>query len=97
MSIDFVRATLVGEVVNERVTIDWNFDFCHLNAGTRLAHLVIVEVKQARYSNHTPAIRALRALHVREQSISKYCIATATLAAVRSNTFKSALRAVEQL
>jgi len=97
VSIDFVRATLVGEVVNERVTIDWNFDFYHLNAGTRLAHLVIVEVKQARYSNHTPAIRALRALHVREQSISKYCIATARLAAVRSNPFKSALRAVEQL
>jgi VTC domain len=97
VSIDFVRATLVGEIVNERVTIDWNFDFHHVSAGARLAHAVIVEVKQARYSNHTPAIRALRAFRVREQSISKYCIATATLAAVRSNTFKSALRAVEQL
>ena len=49
------------------------------------------------YSNHTPAIRALRAFRIREQSISKHCIATAAVAAVRSNTFKSALRAVERL
>lgn len=97
VSIDFVRATLVGDIIDERVTIDWNFDFHHVSARAHLAHAVIVEVKQARYSNHTPAIQALRAFHVREQSISKYCIATATLAAVRSNTFKSALRAVERL
>jgi hypothetical protein len=97
VSIDFLRATLVGEIVNERVTIDWGFDFHHLGAGERLGHAVILEVKQARYSNHTPAIRALRALRIREQSISKYCIATAAVATVRSNTFKSALRAVERL
>jgi hypothetical protein len=97
LSIDFRRATLVGEIVNERVTIDWDFDFHHVSAGARLAHAVIVEVKQSPYSNRTPAIRALRALGIREQSISKYCIATATVSAVRSNTFKSALRAVERL
>ena len=97
VSIDFRRATLVGDTVNERVTIDWGFDFHHVSAGARLAHAVIVEVKQSPYSNRTPAIRALRALGVREQSISKYCIATATVSAVRSNTFKSALRAVERL
>ena len=97
VSTDFLRATLVGETVNERVTIDWDFDFHHVSAGARLTHAVIVEIKQARYSNHTPAIRALRAFHIREHSISKYCIATATLAAVRSNTFKSALRAMERL
>ena len=97
VSIDFRRATLVGEIVNERVTIDWDFDFHYMSAAARLAHAVIVEVKQARYSNRTPAIRALRGFRIREQSISKYCIATATVAAVRSNTFKSALRAVERL
>jgi hypothetical protein len=97
VSIDFLRATLVGEIVNERVTIDWGFDFHHVGAGARLGHAVILEVKQVRYSNHTPAIRALRALRIREQSISKYCIATAAVATVRSNTFKSALRAVERL
>ena len=97
VSTDFLRATLVGEIVNERVTIDWDFDVHHVSAAARFARAVLVEVKQARYSNHTPAIRALRALHTREQSISKYCVATATLAGVRSNTFKSALRAVERL
>jgi VTC domain len=97
VSIDFRRVTLVGDIVNERVTIDWGFDFHEVSAAARFAHALIVEVKQARYSNHTPAIRALRAFRIREQSISKYCIATAAVAAVRSNTFKSALRAVERL
>jgi VTC domain len=97
VSTDFLRATLVGEIVNERVTIDWDFDVHHASAAARFARAVLVEVKQARYSNHTPAIRALRALHIREQSISKYCIATATLATVRSNTFTSALRAMERI
>jgi hypothetical protein len=97
VSIDFRRATLVGEIVNERVTIDWDFDLHDTAARERFTHASIVEVKQARYSNHTPAIRALRAFGVREQSISKYCIATAAVAAVKSNTFKSALRAVERL
>jgi hypothetical protein len=97
VSIDFQRVTLVGEIANERVTIDWDVDFHHASAGARLTHAVIVEVKQARHSNHTPAIRALRRFRIREQSISKYCVATAVVAAVRSNTFKSALRAVERL
>ena len=97
VSTDFLRATLVGEIVNERVTIDWDFDVHHVSAAAYFARAVIVEVKQARYSNHTPAIRALRAFGIREQSISKYCIATAAVAAVRGNTFKSALRAVERL
>jgi hypothetical protein len=105
--IDFRRVTLLGEIANERVTIDWDVDFhavhgppqggtC-VSAATRLTDVVIVEVKQARYSNHTPAIRALRRFRVREKSISKYCIATAAVAAVRGNTFKPALRAVERL
>jgi hypothetical protein len=97
LTVDFLRATLVGDVVNERVTVDWDLDFHQAATDTRLAQAVIVEVKQARYSNHTPAIRALRALRMREQSISKYCIATAAGAAVRGNTFKPALRAVERL
>ena len=97
VSIDFRRVTLVGDIANERVTIDWDVDFHHVSAGARLTHAVIVEVKQARYSNHTPAIRALRRFRIRERSISKYCIATAAVAAVKRNTFKSALRAVERL
>ena len=97
VSIDFRRATLVGEIANERVTIDWDFDLHDRAAGARFAHAMIVEVKQAQYSNHSPAVRALRRIRIREQSISKYCIATAAVAAVRSNTFKSALRAVERL
>lgn len=92
----FQRVTLVGESVNERLTVDWDLEMADDRRSVRLPGLVIVEIKQARYSNSTPAARALRHLHVREGSISEYCLATARLATVRTNTFKPALRAVER-
>ena len=59
---------------------------------------MIAEVKQGRFSNNSPSIRALRELGVRgSRSISKYCLATARLSDVRTNTFKAALRAVESI
>jgi hypothetical protein len=93
---EFRRATLLGQAVDERVTIDCDLE---LTAGPRsetLPGLVILEVKQGRYSNKTPAVSALRRLHVREHAISKYCLALARLSPVRSNTFRPAMRAVER-
>lgn len=95
--IDFRRITLVGHHVDERLTIDWAFELRDDRRGERLPGLVIAEVKQGRYANNTPAVQAFRSLHVRERTISKYCLATARLAAVRTNSLKPALRAVERL
>jgi hypothetical protein len=58
---------------------------------------VIGEVKQAQYSNHLGAVAALRDLHVREATFSKYCVGTALVAAVAGNVFKPTLKAVERL
>lgn len=96
-SIDFHRATLVGERVDERVTVDLNLELFDDERRECLSRVVIVEIKQGRFSSHTPAVQALRALHVREGSVSKYCLATAKLALVRTNTFRPALMAVERL
>jgi len=97
LSIAFHRITLVGTSVNERITLDWDIEMRDDRRRELLGRIVVAEIKQARHSTSTPAARALRALHVREGSVSKYCLATVTLADVRSNAFKPALRAVEQL
>jgi hypothetical protein len=97
VSVAFFRLTLVGEQANERVTFDWNIEFRDGQRCQREADLVIVEIKQARYSNISGVFDALRRLHVREQPLSKYCLATVRLARVRANTFRPALRAVERL
>lgn len=94
---EFRRVTLVGERVDERLTLDWDLWLSDDSRSERLPGVVIVEIKQGRYSNSTPAVRALRGLHVRERAISKYCLATARLTTARFNTFKPALRALEQL
>jgi len=97
VSVAFHRATLVGERIDERITIDLGLELFDDGRRERLPHLVIVEIKQGRFSNRTPAVRALRAVHVRERPVSKYCLATAKLAPVRTNTFRPALLAVERL
>jgi hypothetical protein len=95
--IEFRRATLVGEVIDERITLDWGLSVTDDVRCEELPHVAIAEVKQGRYSNATPAVRALRTLHVRERSVSKYCVASAKLSPVPANVFRPVLRAMEQL
>jgi hypothetical protein len=98
VSTAFRRITLVGTDADERITIDWDLDLRADHRRQLLSHLVIAEIKQARYANCSDAVRVLRHLHVRETPLSKYCLATAGLIAnVRVHTFRPALRAVEQL
>ena len=97
LSSAFRRITLVGEQVDERITIDWDLELRDDHRRERLPHVAVAEIKQPRYSNNSDSVRTFRALHIRETAVSKYCVATAMLAAVRSNTFRPVLRAVEQL
>ena len=95
--ITFRRLTVVGDAVNERVTFDWNIEIGDEHRSERLPGLVVAEVKQARFANAGPVVHALRRLHIREETLSKYCLATVRLAPVRTNAFKPALRAVERV
>ena len=97
LSVAYYRITLVGEHVNERITFDLALELRDDHRCDHWPHVVVVEIKQARYTNDSPAVRALRGLHVRGRSVSKYCLATAMLAAVRCNRFRPTLRAMEQL
>lgn len=97
LALEFRRVTLIGDPVDERMTIDWDLRIGSGARRDRLPDVAIVEVKQPRYSNRTPSVRALRAMHVQERGISKYCIALTRLAPVRPHAFRPVLRKMEQL
>jgi hypothetical protein len=93
----FRRITLVGNDIDERVTIDCDLGVAAGQQSRQLPGVAVVEVKQARHRNDTASIRALRSLHLRERAFSKYCIGTALLEPVRSHAFQPALRLVDRL
>ena len=97
LSVSFLRVTLVGTGVNERLTFDRDVTFVGGAQEQRLSRVVIGEVKQAEYANYHGAVAALRGLHVREATFSKYCVGTTMVAPVASNIFKPTLKAVERL
>lgn len=94
--ITYRRITLVGYELDERLTIDCNLAYGNGCKSERWPAAAIAEVKQGRRANHTPSILALRGARVRERSISKYCVATARLSGAPGNSFKPALKALEQ-
>ena len=97
VTISFLRLTLVGQDLNERLTFDRDVTFAGGSREVCLSRVVIVEVKQAQYSNQFGAVSALRTLHTREVAFSKYCVGTMLVALVAGNVFKPTLKAVERL
>lgn len=95
--VSFLRVTLVGDGLTERLTFDRDVTFAGGTREDRLSRIAIGEVKQARYSNHLGAVAALRELHVREAAFSKYCVGTNLVASVAGNIFRPTLRAVERM
>lgn len=95
--VDFRRITLLSVTTAERITIDHAIAVRCGSARQTLDNLAIVEVKQARRTAASEVIPVLRAVRARELAVSKYCIAVARLAPVRSNTFKPGLRAIERI
>jgi len=93
----FLRLTLVGKDLNERLTFDRDVTFVSGLHEVCLSRVVIAEVKQAVFSNHLGAVAALRSLHVREMAFSKYCVGTILVAPVAGSIFKPTLKAVERL
>ncbi len=92
--VTFRRLTLVGYGLDERMTFDCDFEYGDGRGREGWGNAAIVEVKQGRHSNGSPSVVALRGAGAREQSISKYCVATARLSEVRGGAFKPAVRAL---
>jgi hypothetical protein len=99
MRIDFRRLSLVALHSPERVTIDdglaaATIEGARWDAGDR----VVIEVKQSPFCVRTPVMGALIRHGLREQSMSKYTIATAIVRPeLRRNRLLPELKAIERM
>jgi VTC domain len=89
--VNYSRLTLVNKTSPERLTIDLNLEFVKGEHANLLSDLVIAEVKQEN-KKASPFINAMKKLHIREGSISKYCMGIALMCDdVKKNNFKEKL------
>ena len=90
--VNYSRLTLVNKVSAERVTVDLDLEFIQSGVQKNLNNLVIAEVKQEKRKG-SPFLKAMKKFHIREGSISKYClgIALTTGSRVKKNNFKEKL------
>ncbi len=95
--VNYGRITLVNKQVAERVTIDLNLQF--VNGGTVVdaTDLVIAEVKQGK-KQHSEFLNILTRFRVKQNSISKYCLAVAmTHNNVKKNNFKEKILTIKKI
>ena len=95
--INYSRITLVNKSSAERLTLDLNLEFERDGQKKILNKLVIAEVKQDS-KVASPFISIMRANHVRQGSISKYCFGVASsFSEVKKNNFKQKLLNVNKI
>lgn len=90
--VNYSRLTLVNKTSAERLTIDLDLEFEQGNVKKNLSSLVIAEVKQEK-RKASPFLKVMKKFHVREGSISKYCMGIALTSGkkVKRNNFKEKL------
>lgn len=86
--VNYSRITLVNKQNSEKITIDLNISFRKQDQSIALNDLVIAEVKQDK-KNPSPFFNILRKHRIREDTISKYCLAVALMyPEAKKNNFK---------
>ncbi|WP_340158977.1 polyphosphate polymerase domain-containing protein [uncultured Maribacter sp.] len=95
---EFNRITLVNKTARERLTIDFNLSF-KLNDSTKIyENLVIIEVKQERFSRTSPVVRQLKEKQTNPYSLSKYCIGMISIYHdLKYNRFKEKIMKINKL
>ena len=98
MFVNYKRLTLVNHNLTERVTVDLDLNYIDLNENeTSFNNLAIIEIKQDK-AHRSEAALLLKRNHIREGSISKYCLGAATLfPGVRRNNFKSKINQLNKI
>lgn len=95
--VNYSRLTLVNKLSAERLTIDLQLEFKKQEKTIKFNNLVIAEVKQEK-KKASPFIKLMKKYHIREGSISKYCMGIATsYENVKKNNFKPKLTAIQNL
>lgn len=90
--VNYSRLTLVNKTGAERLTIDLDLEFIKGDVKKNLSSLVIAEVKQEKRKG-SPFLKVMKQFHIREGSISKYCMGVALTSGkeVKKNNFKRKL------
>lgn len=95
--VNYNRITLVNKNSTERITIDLNLHFEKDELKKSYPNLVIAEVKQDGKIN-SEFLNIMKKLHIREGSISKYCLGVANLIPKqKTNNFKSKILQIHKL
>lgn len=94
--INYNRYTLVNKAGSERVTVDLDLEFIKEQQHKKLENIVIAEVKQDRRKS-SPFMDIMKKYHLREGSISKYCMGIASVCeTVKKNNFKNKLTIINR-
>lgn len=95
--VNYKRITLVSKSKPERVTIDVDLEFIDQDLTKNLSNLVIAEVKLDKKSPSV-FLSCMREMHIREGSISKYCMGVAlTKPKIKTNNFKEKLASLKHI
>jgi hypothetical protein len=95
--VNYSRITLVNKHSPERVTIDLNLTFKKGELEKTITNLIIAEVKQDKAVT-SEFIKVMKAHHIREGSISKYCYGVISLFSyVKHNNFKPSLILIKKI
>lgn len=95
--VNYTRTTLVNKFSKERLTIDTNLQFKFNETEFSLPNLVIAEVKQEKCAP-SPFLKVMRSNHLREGSISKYCLGVASIYDnVKKNNFKHKIQTINKI
>ena len=95
--VNYSRLTLVNKTSAERLTIDLELEFIKNKVTKNLNSLVIAEVKQEK-RKASPFLKIMRKYHIREGSISKYCLGIAlTCDDIKKNNFKEKIHTLKHI
>lgn len=98
VSNQFRRVTLADFARQERVTVDLGLEFSADERVIPMPGLVIVEVKQSKFSLSSPIARELHRLQLHRTHVSKYCVSMAMLyPELKHNRFKPLIRQLEAI
>ncbi len=97
LDVSFSRITLVNRAMTERITIDTGLDFSNGIHERQVPRLVIAELKHES-SKASPFQALLHEFHIKNISISKYCLGTVTLFPdIKKNNFKPKLLYINKI
>ena len=94
----FNRITLVSKTAKERLTIDLNLSFKINNSTKTFDNLVIIELKQERFTRTSPIAQQLKNRQINPYSLSKYCIGMlGVYSGLKYNRFKKKLIKINKI